>query len=111
MRVLNDVNVWSFAGFGWESFAWVRCTGFVDGDLSMGSIPDNERVMGDLMGRHFGWVVDFFLGGEGRGRGTPGHDCRDVFAVDASSKQPFMFYIIYCTVEVSLQHVKDHRER
>jgi hypothetical protein len=38
-RVLDDVNAWSLAGFGWESFAWVRCTGFTDGDLPMGSIP------------------------------------------------------------------------
>jgi hypothetical protein len=40
------------------------------------------------------WI--FFLGGRGRGRGTPGHDCRDVFADDASSKQPlvFLYYIL-----------------
>jgi hypothetical protein len=38
-RVLDGVNVWSFAGFGWESFAWVRHTGFTDGGLPMGSIP------------------------------------------------------------------------
>ncbi len=38
-RVLDDVNVWSLAGFGWESFAWVRYTGFTDGVLPMGSIP------------------------------------------------------------------------
>ncbi len=25
--------------FGWESFTWVRCTGFADGGLPMGSIP------------------------------------------------------------------------
>ena len=61
MRVLDGVNALSFAGFGWESFAWVRCTGFADGGLPMGSIPGSARVMGDLMGRHFGWVVDFFL--------------------------------------------------
>ncbi len=24
-RVLDDVNAWSLAGFGGESFAWVRC--------------------------------------------------------------------------------------
>jgi hypothetical protein len=38
-RVLDGVNVWSLVGIGWESFAWVRCTGFTDGDLTMGSIP------------------------------------------------------------------------
>ncbi len=67
IRVLDGVNVWSFAGFGWESFAWVRCTGFADGGLPMGSIPGSARVMGDLMGRHFGWVVDFFSWGGGGG--------------------------------------------
>ena len=68
MRVLDVVNTLSFAGFGWETFAWVRCTGFADGGLPMGSIPDRARVMGDLMGRHFGWVVDFCLGGAGEGK-------------------------------------------
>ena len=38
MRVLDDVNVWSLVSLGWESFAWVRCTGFADGGLPMGSI-------------------------------------------------------------------------
>jgi hypothetical protein len=38
-RVLDGVNVWSLAGFGWESFAWVRYTGFSDGGLPIGSIP------------------------------------------------------------------------
>ena len=39
MRVLDGVNALSFVGFGWESFVWVRCTGFADGGLPMGSIP------------------------------------------------------------------------
>ena len=39
MRVLDGVNARSLAGFGWESGAWVRCTGFADGGLPMGSIP------------------------------------------------------------------------
>ena len=113
MRVLDGVNALSFAGFGWESFAWVRCTGFADGGLPMGSIPDSARVMGDLMGRHFGWVVDFFLGWWGRGRGTPGHDCRDVFADDASSKQPlvFMFILYIAQWKFRCSHAKGHRER
>jgi hypothetical protein len=38
-RVLDSVNVWSLAGLGWESFAWVRFTGITDGVLTMGSIP------------------------------------------------------------------------
>ncbi len=42
-RVLDgvkfSVNTWSPPGFGWESFAWVRCSGFTDGDLPMESIP------------------------------------------------------------------------
>jgi hypothetical protein len=38
-HVLDGVNVWSLTGFGWESFALVRCTGFTDGVLTMGSIP------------------------------------------------------------------------
>ena len=33
---------------------------------------DGETFLGGL------WM--FFLGGRGRGRGTPGHDCRGVFA-------------------------------
>jgi hypothetical protein len=38
-RVLDDVNEWLLPGFGWESFEWVGYTGFMDGDLPMGSIP------------------------------------------------------------------------
>ena len=40
MRVLDGVNTRSLASFGWESFAWVRCTGFADGGWPMGSIPE-----------------------------------------------------------------------
>jgi hypothetical protein len=39
MRFLDGVNSRSLAGFGWESFAWVRYTGFADGGLPMGSTP------------------------------------------------------------------------
>jgi hypothetical protein len=42
-RVLDGVNTWSLAGFGWESFAWVRCTGFTDVVFPMGSIPGTEH--------------------------------------------------------------------
>ncbi len=38
IRVLDGVNARSLVGFGWESFAWVRCTGFANGGLPMGSI-------------------------------------------------------------------------
>ncbi len=38
-RVLDVVNAWSLADFVWESFSWVRCTGFTDGGFYMGSIP------------------------------------------------------------------------
>jgi hypothetical protein len=41
-HVLDGVNAWSLAGFGWESFAWVRFTGFTDGVLSMGYIIYNK---------------------------------------------------------------------
>jgi len=105
MRVLDGVNALSFAGFGWESFAWVRCTGFADGGLPMGSIPGSARVMGDLMGRHFGWVVDFFLGGAGEGK----RNSRARLPRRFRRRREFQtalcvyVYIIYCAVEVSLQ--------
>ena len=34
MRVLDGVNARSLAGSGFESFAVVRCIGFMDGDCS-----------------------------------------------------------------------------
>ena len=39
MRVLDDVNARSLPGSGYESFAVVRYTGFMDGGLPMGSMP------------------------------------------------------------------------
>ena len=53
-------------------------------------------VMGNLMGRHF-WVGCgcFFLGGLGRGRGTPGHDCRDVFAGRREFQTARFMFILY----------------
>ena len=39
MLVLDGVNVRSLAGSGYESFEVVRFTGFMDGDLPMGSMP------------------------------------------------------------------------
>ena len=38
MYVLDDVNTQSLAGSGYESFAVVRYTGFMDGALPMGSM-------------------------------------------------------------------------
>ncbi len=38
MCVLDVVNERSLVSLGWESFAWVRCTGFTNGGLPMGSI-------------------------------------------------------------------------
>ena len=47
-HVLEGDNVWSIAGSGCESFAGVRCTGFVDGDcpwdLSLGQRTGNEEI-------------------------------------------------------------------
>jgi hypothetical protein len=71
--VLDGVNARSLAGFGWESFAWVRYTGFTDGDLPMTSIPGAHTGDGRFDGETFlGGLLIFFLGGRGRGRGAPG---------------------------------------
>jgi hypothetical protein len=72
-HVLDDVNARSLAGFVWESFAWVRYTGFTDGSLPMGSIPGARTGDGRFHGYTFlGGLLIFFLGGRGRGRGAPG---------------------------------------
>jgi hypothetical protein len=79
-RVLDGVNTCSLVGFGWETeeymgsrFAWVRCTGFTDGVLPMGSIPGARTGDGRFDGETFlGGLLIFFLGGRGRGRGDPG---------------------------------------
>ena len=42
---------------------WIRGWG-----LAYGIYPWQRTGDGDLMGRHFGWVVDFFLGGAGEGK-------------------------------------------
>ena len=48
MRVLEVTNVWSVTGSGFESFAGVHCTGFVNGDyrwdLSLGNRTGNEEI-------------------------------------------------------------------
>ena len=112
MRVLDGVNALSFAGFGWESFAWVRCTGFADGGLPMGSIPGSARVMGDLMGRHFGWVVDFFLGGAGEGKRNSRARLPRRFRRQREFQTALYVFILYIAQwKFRCSHAKDHRER
>jgi hypothetical protein len=78
-------------------------------DLSLGLLTGEGRFDGETF---LGGLLIFFLGGRGRGRGTPGHDCRGVFAGQHEFQTAlFMLYTIYCAVEVSLQHVSDNRER
>ncbi len=78
-------------------------------DLSLGQRTGDGRFDGEVF---LGGLFIFFLGGRGRGRGTPGHDCRGVFAGRREFQTAlFMLNIIYYTVEVSLQHVSDNRER
>ncbi len=45
MCVLDGVNARSLPGFGWESYAWVRYTGFTDGTWSMGFILGSGRSL------------------------------------------------------------------
>ena len=76
-------------------------------DLSLGHTGDG-RSDGETF---LGGLLIFFLGDRGRGRGTPGHDCRGVFAGRREFQTAlFMLYIIYCAVEVSIQHAPDNRE-
>jgi hypothetical protein len=78
-------------------------------DLSLGQHTGDGRFDGETF---LGGLLNFFLGGRGRGRGIPGHNCQDVFAGQHEFQTAlFMLYIIYCTVEVSLQHDPDNRER
>jgi hypothetical protein len=82
-------------------------------DLSLGHRTGDGRFDGEVF---LGGLLIFFLGGRGRGRGvtrgTPGYDCRGVFAGRHEFQTDlFMLYIIYCAVEVSLQHAPDNRER
>ena len=77
-------------------------------DLSLGQHTGD----GKPDGRRF-WVGRgcFFLGGTGEGSGTPGRVLLRRFR--RTTRVPnslFMLYIIYCAVEVSLQHAKGHRE-
>ena len=85
----------SLAGFGWESFAWVRYTGFTDGGLPMGSIPGARTGDGRFVGETFlGGLLMFFLGGRGRGRGVPGRVLLRNVRRTVGSKQP-LFGVIY----------------
>jgi hypothetical protein len=104
MRVLDDVNARSLASF-WVGILcmgpmhWIREWG-----LSYGIYPWVSTLVMEIEGRRF-WVERgcFFWGGRGRGRGTPGHDCRDVFAGRREFQTSlFMLYIIYFAVGVSL---------
>jgi hypothetical protein len=67
IRVLDGVNTWSLAGSGCDlegSTAQDSWMGTVYGIYPWGS----SLVMGNLIGRRFGWVVDgFLLGGIGGG--------------------------------------------
>jgi hypothetical protein len=70
MCVLDDVNVRSLAGFGWESFPWGPMHWIHGWELVYGIYPwVSTLVMGNLMGRRF-WVGRgcFFLGGTGEGK-------------------------------------------
>ena len=68
MRVPDGSGARSLAGFGWESFAWVRCTWVRGWGLPMESIPgrtgdgkfDGETFLGGL------WM--FFPWGAGEGK-------------------------------------------
>ncbi len=96
MCVLDGADTCSLAGFGWESFAWVRCTWVHGWGLLMESIPgrtgdgkfDGETFLGGL------WM--FFLGGRGRGRGNSRTRTAESFSQDDASLRTalFMFYII-----------------
>ena len=108
MRVLDGVNTRSLASF-WVGILcmgpmhWIREWGLV-----YGIYPWVTTLVMEFEGRRF-WVERgcFFWGGRGRGRGTPGHDCRDVFAGRREFQTSlFMLYIIYFAVGVSLpRHV------
>ncbi len=78
-------------------------------NLSLGQCTGDGRFDGETF---LGGLLIFFLGGRGRGRGTPGNDYRGVFAGQHKFQTVlFILYIIYSTVEVSLQHVSDNHER
>ena len=76
-------------------------------DLSLGRCTGDGEVDGETF---FGWVVDFFLGGSGGEEKAPGHGQQGRSLDDTRFQTvPFLFYIIYYAVEVSLQDASDHR--
>jgi hypothetical protein len=106
-RVLDGVNVWSLVVLGGNpldgSDALHSRMGSSQWDLSLGQRTGDGRFDEETF---LGGLLIFFLGGRGRGRGTPGHDCRGVFAGQREFQTAlFMLYIIYWSVEVSLHHI------
>jgi hypothetical protein len=80
---------------GVNPFPGVRCTGSTDGDclwdLSLGQCTDEGKFDGETF-----WVGCgcFFLGGRGKGRGTPGHvQLRRFLRTTRVPNSPF--YVIY----------------
>ena len=97
MRVLDGVNARSLAGFGWESFAWVRCTGFADGGLPMGSILGSAHGDGKLDGETFlgrTWMF-FSWGGGGGEEEAPGQVLLSRFRRTTRAFKQSHFYVIY----------------
>jgi hypothetical protein len=80
----------------WESFAWVRWTGFTDGILVMGSIPGAEHWWWKIWwGDIFGWVVDFFVGGAG-GKRPPRTPRSSGYVVYAHA-----VYVVICYMSIT----------
>jgi len=78
----------------------------------MGSIPGNARVMGDLMGSHFGWVVDFFLGGAGEGKRNSRARLPRRFRRRREFQTALFMFILYIAQwKFRCSHAKGHRER
>jgi hypothetical protein len=77
-----------FTGLGCESLAWVRCTGFTDGDYLWDLSLGRSTVDGKFDGETFLcrlWMV--FLGGSGGVRGeenASGHVQQGRFSLDDS---------------------------
>ncbi len=104
-RVLDGVNERSLAGFGWESFAWVRYTGFTDGGLPMTSIPGTLTGDGRFDGGTFlGGLLIFFLGGRGRVTAT----CLQVITKGGSSilGRPGQTRVMFQVSTVRLIHIR-----
>jgi hypothetical protein len=113
MCVLHGVNVCSLPSSRCESFAGVRCTGFADRDYLWDLSLVGSLVMGNLMGRRFGWVVDgFFLGGTGEGKRNSRSRTTVCFRrTTRGSKQSFLCYILYIEEwEFRWSMTSDHRE-